>query len=77
MTIKDLEVATERVLIGLERRLVLSHGSLLFFSCFFFLSLFLPPSLLQIEEKRTIAYHEAGHAVMGWFLEHTQPLMKV
>ena len=29
------------------------------------------------EEKKTVAYHEAGHAVAGWFLEHAEPLMKV
>jgi len=29
------------------------------------------------EEKRTVAYHEAGHAVTGWFLEHANPLVKV
>jgi AFG3 family protein len=29
------------------------------------------------EEKRIIAYHEAGHAVCGWFLEHAYPLLKV
>lgn len=29
------------------------------------------------EEKRTVAYHEAGHAVAGWFLEHADPLVKV
>lgn len=28
-------------------------------------------------ERRTVAYHEAGHAVVGWFLEHTEPLLKV
>ncbi len=28
-------------------------------------------------EKRIVAYHEAGHAVAGWFLEHTDPLVKV
>ena len=28
-------------------------------------------------EKRVIAYHEAGHAVCGWFLEHASPLVKV
>ncbi|XP_058748750.1 ATP-dependent zinc metalloprotease FTSH 3, mitochondrial-like [Vicia villosa] len=28
-------------------------------------------------ERRTVAYHEAGHAVTGWFLEHTDPLLKV
>src|SRR6266536_2135597 len=29
------------------------------------------------EEKRIIAYHEAGHAICGWFLEHAYPLLKV
>lgn len=29
------------------------------------------------EEKQIIAYHEAGHAVCGWFLEHAYPLLKV
>lgn len=24
-----------------------------------------------------MAYHEAGHAVVGWFLEHVDPLLKV
>lgn len=24
-----------------------------------------------------MAYHEAGHAVVGWFLEHAEPLLKV
>ena len=33
--------------------------------------------VLQPEEKRTVAYHEAGHAVTGWFLEHADPLLKV
>ncbi|KAM1148763.1 hypothetical protein ACFX2B_029132 [Malus domestica] len=28
-------------------------------------------------ERRTVAYHESGHAVTGWFLEHTEPLLKV
>jgi cell division protease FtsH len=29
------------------------------------------------DEKKVIAYHEAGHAVSGWFLEHAYPLVKV
>jgi len=29
------------------------------------------------KEKEIIAYHEAGHAVCGWFLEHASPLIKV
>jgi AFG3 family protein len=28
-------------------------------------------------EKRTVAFHEAGHAIAGWFLEHADPLLKV
>merc|ERR1712142_92972 len=34
-------------------------------------------NVLLPEEKRTVAYHEAGHAVAGWFLEHADPLLKV
>jgi ATP-dependent Zn protease len=33
--------------------------------------------VLQPEEKKTVAYHEAGHAVAGWFLQHADPLLKV
>jgi cell division protease FtsH len=33
--------------------------------------------LISPEEKRVIAYHEAGHAISGWFLEHAYPLVKV
>jgi len=28
-------------------------------------------------EKKIVAYHEAGHAISGWFLEHADPLVKV
>jgi len=28
-------------------------------------------------ERRTVAYHEAGHAVSGWFLENSSPLLKI
>lgn len=33
--------------------------------------------LLSPEEKKIVAYHEAGHAVCGWFLKHAHPLLKV
>merc|ERR1712002_611497 len=33
--------------------------------------------VLQPEEKKTVAYHEAGHAVAGWYLGHADPLLKV
>ena len=33
--------------------------------------------IIMPEEKRIIAYHEAGHAICGWYLEHAYPLLKV
>jgi ATP-dependent metalloprotease FtsH len=33
--------------------------------------------IITQQEKRTIAYHEAGHATVSWMLEHASPLVKV
>jgi AFG3 family protein len=33
--------------------------------------------IISPEEKQIIAYHEAGHAICGWFLEYAHPLVKV
>jgi cell division protease FtsH len=33
--------------------------------------------IIKEEEKRTIAFHEAGHATISWLLEHANPLVKV
>ena len=33
--------------------------------------------VLTPEEKRTVAYHEAGHAICGWYFEYADPLLKV
>ncbi|KAK1983104.1 ATP-dependent metallopeptidase HflB [Colletotrichum cereale] len=33
--------------------------------------------VLNPEEKKTVAYHEAGHAICGWYLKHADPLLKV
>ena len=33
--------------------------------------------IITAEEKRTIAYHEAGHATVSWILENASPLIKV
>ena len=33
--------------------------------------------IITYEEKKTIAYHEAGHATVSWMLEHASPLVKV
>jgi len=33
--------------------------------------------VISPEEKKTIAYHEAGHATVSWILPHANPLVKV
>lgn len=33
--------------------------------------------IMTMDEKRAIAYHEAGHATVSWMLEHAAPLVKV
>ncbi|MBM3427437.1 MAG: ATP-dependent zinc metalloprotease FtsH [Bacteroidetes bacterium] len=33
--------------------------------------------IITIEEKRTIAYHESGHAIVSWLLRYASPLVKV
>ena len=36
-----------------------------------------PNQVISKVERHTVAYHESGHAVAGWFLEHAEPLLKV
>ncbi|MEX0748321.1 MAG: ATP-dependent zinc metalloprotease FtsH, partial [Rhodothermales bacterium] len=33
--------------------------------------------IISPEERKIVAYHEAGHAITGWFLENTDPVVKV
>lgn len=33
--------------------------------------------ILSKEEQRVVAFHESGHALVGWLLEHTETVMKV
>jgi cell division protease FtsH len=33
--------------------------------------------IISPDEKKIIAFHEAGHAICGWYLEHAYPLLKV
>ena len=33
--------------------------------------------IITEEEKKAVAYHEAGHATVSWMLEHASPLVKV
>jgi spastic paraplegia protein 7 len=34
-------------------------------------------SVMSMEDKKIVAYHESGHALAGWLLEHTDALLKV
>ena len=54
ITSHEFEMASERVMAGLEKK-----------------------TLLSVEERRIIAVHESGHAVVSWFLEGGAPLVKV
>jgi len=33
--------------------------------------------LISPREREIVAYHESGHAIVGWYLEHTDPVLKV
>jgi cell division protease FtsH len=33
--------------------------------------------IISPEEREIVAYHEAGHAIVGWFLQYTDPVVKV
>lgn len=54
VTSENFEMATERVLAGLEKKKIIST-----------------------EEKKIVALHESGHAVVSWFLKGGLPLLKV
>mmetsp|Transcript_29901 Transcript_29901/g.45727 ORF Transcript_29901/g.45727 Transcript_29901/m.45727 type:complete len:424 (+) Transcript_29901:851-2122(+) len=54
VTIRDFELATERVIAGIEKSMPKNE-----------------------EQLRTVAYHEAGHAVAGWFSKDASPLLKL
>ena len=54
VSIKQFELATERVIAGIEKSM--------------------PKNEVQ---RRTVAYHEAGHAVAGWFSKDSAPLLKL
>lgn len=54
VSIREFEQATERVIGGIEKKLMQSP-----------------------EERKTVAYHEAGHAVCGWYSEYASPLIKL
>lgn len=75
MDMIDFETATDRIIGGLEskkimtleeKRVVGTHASPA-----------LHNGMIHPHYYFCVAYHEAGHAVAGWNLEHADPLLKV
>ena len=54
VSIRDFELATERVIAGIEKSMPKNEN-----------------------QRRTVAYHESGHAVAGWFSKNSAPLLKL
>ncbi|KAG8487955.1 hypothetical protein CXB51_018815 [Gossypium anomalum] len=89
ITMEHFEGAIDRVIGGLEKKnkVCCSSSS----ACFVYLCTALyywdfysisvagygTGDVISKLERRTVAYHESGHAVAGWFLEHAEPLLKV
>ena len=69
----DFEYAVERVVAG---QWLLSTPEIPPYSCFS-LGMEKKSNTLSPEERKVVAYHEAGHALVGWLLEHTDPILKV
>ncbi|KAK3034274.1 hypothetical protein RJ639_032209, partial [Escallonia herrerae] len=67
ITMEHFEAAIDRVIGGLEKK------NRAIVNCLKVVSL----QVISKLERQTVAYHEAGHAVAGWFLEHAEPLLKV
>ncbi|KAG6475722.1 hypothetical protein ZIOFF_064951 [Zingiber officinale] len=75
VTMQHFEAAIDRIIGGLEKKNKISANAVT--STREVLSLFDGSNVISKLERRTVAYHEAGHAVVGWFLEHAEPLLKV
>ena len=48
-----------------------------FYPTFFFLGVAKKSRLLSPTEKKVVAYHESGHALVGWLLKYTDALLRV
>jgi AFG3 family protein len=82
ITMQHFESAIDRIIGGLEKKnRVNSFASIVESFCEHATILVsFSDILLQVIsklERRTVAYHESGHAVAGWFLEHAEPFLKV
>ncbi|KAM0999431.1 hypothetical protein FF1_006127 [Malus domestica] len=82
VTMQHFEAAIDRIIGGLEKKNRVAPYVELEQVLSIDLDLVGPTlaSIMQVIsklERRTVAYHESGHAVTGWFLEHAEPLLKV
>ncbi|MBA0760678.1 hypothetical protein Gotri_023406, partial [Gossypium trilobum] len=89
ITMEHFEGAIDRVIGGLEKKnkvccssssaCIVYLGTALYYWDFYSISVagYGTGDVISKLERRTVAYHESGHAVAGWFLEHAEPLLKV
>lgn len=73
--VKNFEYAVERVIAGNKYIAIRNHECNL--NSLHYVGMEKRSNTMSPEERRTLAFHEAGHAVVGWMLEHTDPLLKV
>lgn len=83
----NFEYAVERVIAGTKLPTPYTGGSWsgeclsMLYLYPVFVSVFLGSAkkskILSKEERRVVAFHESGHALVGWLLEHTEAVMKV
>lgn len=67
---EDFESATDRIIGGLEARKIMSPEEKKVVGK-------IPLDSRSLISFLSLAYHEAGHAIAGWYMEHTDPLLKV
>lgn len=68
VVLQDFEQAVDRVIAGIEKKnKVLDPDERKVFA----------PHYLLLYLLQRVAYHEAGHATVGWCLSHTDPVLKV
>ncbi|WVZ03884.1 hypothetical protein V8G54_024690 [Vigna mungo] len=74
VTMDHFESAIDRIIGGLEKK---NKSAVLRHYKFIAMCYRVGPQVISKVERRTVAFHESGHAVAGWFLEHAEPLLKV
>ena len=77
MDMVDFEMATDRIIGGLESKKIMTLEEKRVVGTFSHSHLFHTCIHPYIHTYCCAAYHEAGHAVAGWNLEHADPLLKV